>query len=329
MRLKNSIRLPLKRLYVCICTYSALYFLATYSNQPSQRPVEQRWSVKQIIDHTSSKPSSSRCCTAEGKANIALIMYGLPRSLGYTLDSILENIVAPLHTAGFQTCTYAHTYIHQARVSNTHSGERNMLLDNHEINMLNACRQTSELLTTVQQSHSNILDQLRNYDNVWKDNLTSAARYVLGLHSLNIATDLAMTSGTPYAGIAIIRPDLKYHDPLDVELFRRAMASNTIVVPRWQAWEGGLNDRFYYGAVQPMSQLGRRIHWALVYAHQDDRFHSERFMLWATRKVLSYENSKLLCTNQRASRIRAGGELKNEQFTVHFSPECSDAMQYQ
>lgn len=272
--------------------------------------------------------SGSRCCEPKGVQNIAIVMYGLPRSLAYTLESILENIIAPLHAAGFQTCIYAHTYIHRSRVTNKRSGEDNKLLNNREIDMLGACRQTAESLMTVQQTHLNLLGQLKKYDSVWKDNLTSVTRYLLALHSLSIATDLAMTSGTPYAGMAIIRPDLKYHDPVDVQLFKRAIDSNTIVVPRWQSWEKGLNDRFCYGAVQPMSRLGNRIYWALEYAQQDGKFHAERFMLWATLRVLSYGDSELLCTNQRASRIRAGGKPKKENFKRHLSPECSDATEY-
>ena len=87
--------------------------------------------------------------------------------------------------------------------------------------------------------------------------------------------------------MAIIRPDLRYEDLLDINAFKLAILSNSIVVPTWQSWLDGMNDRFSYGAVQPMAYVGRRYDVVLEFAEIERLVDAEKFMRWIVIKVLN------------------------------------------
>ena len=54
--------------------------------------------------------------------HVALAFYGLTRSLGYTIDSIRQNIFGPLSEAGYTYDVYLHTYDLQ-HLANARTGE--------------------------------------------------------------------------------------------------------------------------------------------------------------------------------------------------------------
>jgi len=64
------------------------------------------------------------CAVVSNRPKVAVIAYGLPRSLRFTISSIEQNIIAPLEEAGFDTCIYAHTYLHSKPISNARSREK-------------------------------------------------------------------------------------------------------------------------------------------------------------------------------------------------------------
>jgi len=253
---------------------------------------------------------------------IAVIAYGLPRSLRFTISSIQQNIIAPLEEAGFGTCIYAHTYLHSKIISNARSRETNITLDNEEINMLRPCKQSAEQLESVLVKQSGLLKAVKQHGDGWRDGYETATRYLLALHSLRVAVELALSSETWHVGMVIIRPDLLYHDRLDVELLTRAISLNSVVVPRWHTF-GGLNDRFSFGAVQPMSQIGTRYNLISEYLSTRHKFHAERFMGWAIAKILEDVHGHVLCTSMTASRVRAHGKNKRENFSKSIAKICA------
>jgi len=97
--------------------------------------------------------------------------------------------------------------------------------------MLSPCKQSAEPLESILDMQSDLLRAVKQYRDDWADSYKSASRYLLALHSLRVAVELALSSGTWHVGMVIIRPDLLYHDRLDVELFTRAISLNSVTVP--------------------------------------------------------------------------------------------------
>jgi hypothetical protein len=66
---------------------------------------------------------------------VALAFYGLTRSLEYTVDSIKQNVMAPLTAAGIEYDVYLHTYDLQV-IDNERSGEQAQHLNTTEWQLL-------------------------------------------------------------------------------------------------------------------------------------------------------------------------------------------------
>lgn len=255
---------------------------------------------------------------AGNACTLAVVMYGLPRSLRYTLSSIKKNIFADLYGTGCDIKLFLHTYRHSEVYHNRRSGEGSIILDNSEFQLLQPDNFIVDDVVSVLKKQAAVMNNLTTYRDLWEDNYESVQRALLALHSLKYATQLVASLPVPPAGMLILRPDLRYHDALNVSLLQYAIKTNSIVIPNWQPW-GGANDRFAYGAYKPMMQVGGRYDSILAFTAQNQGFHTEQFLEWIIRtKVQQTGRCAILCTGQQASRVRADGKVKSEDFTPKY-----------
>lgn len=259
--------------------------------------------------------------------NVALIFYGSPRSLQWTIESIRRQILYPLKRNTFHFDIYLHSYIHHETYSNRRSKESNAKLNNTEWKLLQPTDHKLENISDVEKKYETLLSELKKYGDGWDDNYESLRRCILADHSLQVATNLALASTTRYDGMLIFRPDMRYLDPVDVNLFKLAIRTSAIVMPSWQSW-GGFNDRFSFGATSAMTVMGNRLDGFINYCEaMSGRYHAEKYLYWyfvldGFRSVLHSDNHtgdidkiKIFCTDQRAVRVRANSIEKDEEFT--------------
>jgi len=281
-----------------------------------------------ILSNIKSNPSQ----TSSRQGNrlpprIAIVCYGLPRSLRWTLRSIETNVRAPL-SRHFRIDVALHSYIHNETYSNPRTLEDNIQLDNDEWKALRPDIFKLESVATVKTQQEETLRAIADFGDPWKDNLKSLSNILLALHSLEQATLLVLASNQKYDGALILRPDLYYLDPIDVVSFRDAIQQSstraTLMFPCWQSW-WGVNDRFMYGDFEYIMAIGRRIRAVKTYCETThSALHSEKFLKWFISNIDARESPNrslaLMCTNQRAIRIRSNGATRRELFTSDFKP---------
>jgi len=265
---------------------------------------------------------------------VAIVFYGSPRSLQWTISSIIQQIIGPLQRHDIDFELFLHSYIHLEGYSNKRSNENVTSLNNSEWKLLKPSHYKLEYLIEVQKKYEFLFERLKAYGDSWKDDFESLHRYILGSHSLKQATKLVIdsifNSNVNYGGMLIIRPDLRYLDEIDVDLLRFAIHKKAVVFPSW-GWDtsvggGGFNDRFSYGDTSAMILLGNRLDVFLMYCEETKRsFHSEPFLYWlfileGYKKVLPsfsqhMNHVQVLCTDQRAVRVRVNAVEAKEDFS--------------
>ena len=83
--------------------------------------------------------------------NVALIFYGSPRSLQWTIESIRRQILYPLKRNTFHFDIYLHSYIHHETYSNRRSKESNAKLNNTEWKLLQPTDHKLENISDVEK----------------------------------------------------------------------------------------------------------------------------------------------------------------------------------
>ena len=258
--------------------------------------------------------------------HVAVVFYGLPRGLSVTSPSIHKNIYRALSDGGVQYKVYYHRVLYEEMFSNPRNGEVNIVLNTTEWMLL---RPNVALVL----KHSDFLTRYRHivqgvlaYGDVHKNNGLSVQNELEALNSMRQAVRSVIESREKFDGLIILRPDLLYHDKLDVGLLKWAISRNTVVTPGWQLW-GGYNDRFTYGAWEPMLDVGSRFEKVLEFCKAlNASWHAETFLKWIILGIDGKKSPKNMknmtfnhChTTQRASRVRANGKILQEQFKIDF-----------
>lgn len=244
------------------------------------------------------------------QAKIAICFYGITRSLRYTIESIERNVLSPAKELG-DVRIFCH-FFDQKYINNPRTGEYGELETEHHL------LQPDELILEppnhcLEQWNFKLLGSFgipRDADEQSLKNL------IHQLHSLNLAFELA-SNWSPDVYL-FCRPDLEYHDNFYNELKETLSRNQThIKVPLWQQY-GGLNDRFAIcKGLLAGESYAQRIQASKDYIQDNNQpLHAESLLLYCLKK----SQQKCLWTTLRASRIRADGGKKTENFnTGYFS----------
>lgn len=104
----------------------------------------------------------------------------------------------------------------------------------------------------------------------------------------------------PQERTAVIRCDLLHHDDIET--------GEGNIFPAWHNWVG-LNDRVAILEADALQAYLLRYNRIKEYIGKGNQLHSERFLKWA---MSDYKITKV--DGMRASRVRIGGKVKNEDF---------------
>lgn len=262
-------------------------------------------------------------CVGKPLYEVAIVFYGLPRGLSHTHRSIKEKVFDVLRARCVPFEIFFHHVIFLEAFSNPRNNEVNVILNNSEWRFLNPDVELSTEHGEFLSSHQQFINEVLAYGDPHQNEGLSTRNELEALHSLKEAVRAAVSRGNNrFSGLIILRPDLIYHDDLDVDLLLHAMSERLVVLPAWQTW-GGANDRFSFGAWDPMVEMGMRFDRILQYCQNTNRpWHAEAFVDWLLddlylRSVVTREvGNKVSChTMIRASRVRAHGVVKDEDFS--------------
>jgi hypothetical protein len=234
---------------------------------------------------------------------IAVVFFGITRSLRFTQDSISRNVIAPARAVAAQVGLFAHFY-DQDTINNPRSGEVGPL-DPEEYRLLPWDGLEREPPGDCLAGYP--MDALMQNGDFWRNKFRAFRNLVHQLHSLRRATELAATFRPDITVFA--RPDLWYLTPMTPYL--QALAHDPqpqVMLPDWARWEG-LNDRLALvrgdGAA---TAYGHRVAQMQAYCADGRMLHSEQLL----QHALTGQRVQMVPIH--AARVRSDGRVVREDF---------------
>ena len=178
---------------------------------------------------------------------VAIIFFGLTRSLKNIYNNLTENLFNELTNNGYNYEIFIHTYSLENPYINPWSGESISNYDNTAYKILNPKYYIIENQNAVEK-RLNINSYCSNLSN-WKGcaNTPEMKRYlvrnmVLALHSKKMVTKLFKEHKNEYDYVIITRPDQMLNTKLNTNAFS-ILNDKNIIIPYEHSYHG-YNDRF-------------------------------------------------------------------------------------
>ena len=211
---------------------------------------------------------------------IAIVFFGLTRCLSKTVDSIKKNIFNVLTEHNLDYDIFMHTYTIDGKYTNSYNGLSIKYENENVKNLLNP----KYLLIDKQEE---IIKKLNfdkycnklNDNNAWGDKKQQKIflqNMILALYSKNKITNVLKKHKTNYKYAIILRPDLKFFNKLDINIFKELNDQN-ICVPK-QDWYTGCNDRLSIATIKNALYYGTLYNSLLNYSKKYNII-SEKFLL--------------------------------------------------
>lgn len=230
---------------------------------------------------------------------IALIFWGLARSLNMTIKSIQNNILNILKNNNIQFHIFFHTYFINSIYNNPRSNENNIKINNNLYKLLDPNFFIYDIQDTIDIDFQSLFP---NKD-PWNNNFTTFKNYILALYSLKRISDLFLHhhDTQQYDLVIFLRPDVLFTKPIDINWFK-LINNNTILTPKFHTWNG-INDRF--AIMKPNNLL-----------HYGYRFDYLKLKLPYTSEILlkhiiNKNYIKNIHIDFIFKRIRANGKIQN------------------
>lgn len=179
-------------------------------------------------------------------ARVALVFWGLTRSLQYTIESIRTHVFGALARSGVPYDVYVHTYRVRGAYTNAWAHERGVRLDASEYRMLMPHR--AHVSDDARVRARLRLRAYRTRGDPWRSRFAALDNYVLAMYSKHRATRMVARAlrDTPgiYTHVVFLRPDVRYMTDFNTE-WLAACNDNTVCVADFARFGPyKINDRF-------------------------------------------------------------------------------------
>lgn len=191
---------------------------------------------------------------------VAIIFFGLTRTLEKTIESLKINLFNPLDEGSVSYDVFIHTYKIKGPYVNAWSGENTDNYNNEDVEKL---LNPKYFLFDDQEKIEKSIDFNEYYKKLgsWSNNSSpELTRYMiknmcLALYSKKQITMLFDQHIDEYDYAMIIRPDTKLHNKINVSYFNE-LEENNIIIPE-KDWWTGCNDRICLGKPNVVSYYGK------------------------------------------------------------------------
>jgi hypothetical protein len=211
---------------------------------------------------------------------VAILFFGLTRTLGKTINSIKNNLFTPLDENLIHYDIFIHTYKIFGPYNNMWSGENTDNYNNEDVETL---LNPKYFIFDNQQT---IIDNI-NFDEYYKklgnwDGMTpEMTKYLiknmcLALYSKKQITLLFDKHINVYDYAIIIRPDTELYTKINVNAFNE-LNDNNIIIPA-KHWFSGCNDRICIGKPNVISYCGKLFDELKIYSETTSII-SEKFLM--------------------------------------------------
>ena len=181
------------------------------------------------------------------KRKVAILFFGLTRSLRNIYNNLKENVFDELTNNGYDYDIFIHTYCLENPYINQWSGERVNNYDNEAYKILNPKYFVIEKQNNVEEKIN--IDSYCSKLGNWKGCASTpemkkylVRNMVLALHSKLMVAKLFEKHKNEYDYVIITRPDQMLHSKINTNVFSILDNSN-IIIPYEHSYHG-YNDRF-------------------------------------------------------------------------------------
>lgn len=232
--------------------------------------------------------------------SIALLFWGLARSLKYTLPSIQKNVFDVLKENSYSFDIFFHTYSVESVYTNNRANEH-IKLDNKEYMLLNADYvHIDDRDVTMERLN---ISGYRTHGDPWNTKFQSFDNFVLAFYSKHMVYHMMLDTGKKYKYVVFLRPDVKYVNSFPIHCFE-GLDKNpwTVYVPNFSIyWR--MNDRFAVTSPECAGCIGN-IFETMLEDSKHIELHSEAYMYLKLRQK---KVDVIYINNFLFHRVRANG----------------------
>ena len=236
------------------------------------------------------------------KQKVAIVFFGLTRSLPDTIESMKQNMFQPILDANMEYDIFMHTYIIDGHYQNRWSNEDVHEYDNEQYKLLNP----KYFITDIQ---ADILSQINLDDYFTKlESWTGfdgpltcflIRNMVLALRSKKCITEILEQHIHEYDYVIITRPDLKFYNPIPWTEIISQLTDTNIAIPS-QEWWAGCNDKICICKPNIGLYIGKLYDHLLEYSTKKSIV-SERYL----KDMLDEKNIEIIPSELHFDTIRA------------------------
>lgn len=203
------------------------------------------------------------------KGNVAILFFGLTRSLRNIYDNLKENLFDELTKNNYSYDIFIHTYSLSSPYINKWSGENVTNYDNNAYEILNPKEYMIENQDMVEKSLKipRYFSKLGDWKGCAKNihmKCYLVRNMVLALHSKQMVTRLFSKYSNNYDYVIITRPDQAFDTKINVNSFE-LLKNNNIIIPLEHCYHG-LNDRICFAKPKVAKIYGNALHTLLEYS---------------------------------------------------------------
>lgn len=210
-----------------------------------------------------------------------VLIVGVPRQSEVVIKSIWENILTP------NQLNESHVKVFLNKVNEFRGGRSK---DNGKLDESNYSKYINSFDTTIYNNNDEGIDRLA--PDPYKDNYISLSNLYSYLNLLYHASNV-IENNEP---VVLIRPDTQILDVLP--LGSKFLRWGFVVLPAWQDWSGGFNDRYIIGCGNQVRRVMRRKDLISNLINELKPLKSELLMKYSLRRSL------VIFTNSRVQRLR-------------------------
>ena len=212
---------------------------------------------------------------------IAILMFGLTRSLSKTVKSFKKHIYKPLQDNSIEYDIFIHTYRIHGSYKNMWSKESTKNYQNEDVESIlhpkySIFDNQEEIIKSI--DFNAYYTKLGNWSGGFSKDLTKylIKNMCLALYSKKQITTLFELHKDEYTHAIIMRPDMLFSSSIRISMFDR-VDTNTILIPTCE-WYGGCNDRMCIGVPDVIIYYGKLFDELQSYSERKSII-SERYLL--------------------------------------------------
>lgn len=171
---------------------------------------------------------------------VAILFWGLTRSVKYTIKSIEDSVYSKLKDADISFDIFVHTYSISGSYVNGRARERIEEYSHLDYSLLKPNFIKIDNRENILKEINTI--QYRTHPDPWNTNYQTVDNFILAMYSKKQVTQMMIDTGNIYDKVLFLRPDVKYLVPFNPKWITDTESDNKLLIPNFHIFSG-MNDR--------------------------------------------------------------------------------------